>query len=220
MPRKVSFSTLREVTVNIEDTVEAEGEARPPPDACKPGGPTRASTSLVYLLLLAALALPWAVTAYAVLYNSGAPPTLAAPPPSRTPPARLLVTEPAHGLVVTPSTSFALRGRASAGALRTERSAGASSAAVLVAAERADGDDRFSVTAEALGLSDAFVGGGAPGDGRQLSEAAGAPSMEGHMPLVLSRLVLENGVLDLAVSRIDPAAAAAGGGGYYSYSEP
>ena len=100
MPRKVSFSTLREVTVNIEDTVEAEGEARPPPDACKPGGPTRASTSLVYLLLLAALALP------------------------------------------------------------------------------------------------------------------------GHMPLVLSRLVLENGVLDLAVSRIDPAAAAAGGGGYYSYSEP
>ena len=44
--------------------------------------------------------------------------------------------------------------------------------------------------------------------------------MEGHMPLVLSRLVLENGVLDLAVSRIDPAAAAAGGGGYYSYSEP
>ena len=93
MPRKVSFSTLREVTVNIEDTVEAEGEARPPPDACKPGGPTRASSSLVYL----------------------------------------------------------------------------------------------------------------------------------HMPLVLSRLVLENGVLDLAVSRIDPAAAAAaaaGGGGYYSYSEP
>ena len=154
MPRKVSFSTLREVTVNIEDTVEAEGEARPPPDACKPGGPTRASSSLVYLLLLAALALPWAVTAYAVLYNSGAPPTLAAPPPSRTPPARLLVTEPAHGLVVTPSTSFAL------------------------------------------------------------------PSMEGHMPLVLSRLVLENGVLDLAVSRIDPATAAAGGGGYYSYSEP
>ena len=70
---------------------------------------------------------------------------------------------------------------------------------------------------------DAFIGGGAPGDGRQLSEAAGAPSMEGHMPLVLSRLVLENGVLDLAVSRIDPAAAAAaaaGGGGYYSYSEP
>ena len=58
------------------------------------------------------------------------------------------------------------------------------------------------------------------GKGRQLSEAAGAPSMEGHMPLVLSRLVLENGVLDLAVSRIDPAAAAAGGGGYYSYSEP
>ena len=57
-------------------------------------------------------------------------------------------------------------------------------------------------------------------DGRQLSEAAGATSMEGHMPLVLSRLVLENGVLDLAVSRIDPAAAAAGGGGYYSYSEP
>jgi hypothetical protein len=55
------------------------------------------------------------------------------------------------------------------------------------------------------------------------SEAAGAPSMEGHMQLVLSRLVLENGVLDLAVSRIDPAAAAAaaaaGGGGYYSYSE-
>ena len=44
--------------------------------------------------------------------------------------------------------------------------------------------------------------------------------MEGHTPLVLSRLVLENGVLDLAVSRIDPAAAAAGGGGYYSYSEP
>ena len=42
------------------------------------------------------------------------------------------------------------------------------------------------------------------------------------MQLVLSRLVLENGVLDLAVSRIDPAAAAAaaaaGGGGYYSYS--
>ena len=68
---------------------------------------------------------------------------------------------------------------------------------------------------------DAFIGGGAPGDGRQLSEAAGgAPSMEGHTPLVLSRLVLENGVLDLAVSRIDPAAAAAGGGGYYSYSEP
>ena len=67
---------------------------------------------------------------------------------------------------------------------------------------------------------DAFIGGGAPGDGRQLSEAAGTPSMEGHTPLVLSRLVLENGVLDLAVSRIDPAAAAAGGGGYYSYSEP
>ena len=70
---------------------------------------------------------------------------------------------------------------------------------------------------------DAFIGGGQPGDGRQLSEAAGAPSMEGHTPLVLSRLVLENGVLDLAVSRVDPAAAAAaaaGGGGYYSYSEP
>ena len=35
--------------------------------------------------------------------------------------------EPAHGLVVTPSTSFALRGRASAGALRTERTAGSCS---------------------------------------------------------------------------------------------
>jgi len=103
MPRKVSFSTLREVTVNIEDTVSEAGEARPPPNACEPNNPRRA---------------------------------------------------------------------------------------------------------------------GAPGDGRQLSEAAGTPSMEGHTPLVLSRLVLENGVLDLAVSRIDPAAAAAGGGGYYSYSEP
>ena len=103
MPRKVSFSTLREVTVNIEDTVSEAGEARPPPNACEPNNPRRAG-ALVYLLLLAAL--------------------------------------------------------------------------------------------------------------------AGATSMEGHTPLVLSRLVLENGVLDLAVSRIDPAAAAAGGGGYYSYSEP
>ena len=34
----------------------------------------------------------------------------------------------------------------------------------------------------------------APGDGRQLSEAAGETSPEGHTPLVLSRLVLENGV--------------------------
>ena len=104
MPRKVSFTTLREVHVNIEDTVSEAGEARPPPNACEPNNPRR------------------------VISENG-----------------------------------------------------------------------------------------------QLSEAAGAPSMEGHMPLVLSRLVLENGVLDLAVSRIDPAAAAAaaaGGGGYYSYSEP
>ena len=48
MPRKVSFTTLREVHVNIEDTVSEAGEARPPPDACKPGGTTRASSSLVY----------------------------------------------------------------------------------------------------------------------------------------------------------------------------
>ena len=259
MPRKVSFSTLREVTVNIEDTVSEAGEARPPPNACEPNNPRRAG-ALVYLLLLAALALPWAVTAYAVLYNSGAPPTLAAPPPSRTPPARLLVTEPAHGLVVTPPPRGATAARVRLSLVDYSFALDIASSSSDVIAENEivfellaqvllstldstapiDLQDQLGVPAEVhletggavvalrpidvgplIGEKiDAFIGGGAPGDGRQLSEAAGATSMEGHMPLVLSRLVLENGVLDLAVSRIDPATAAAGGGGYYSYSEP